>query len=91
MSNVKGTQVCVTLTREERLELQRRFDLPLEVQKQLALSSARPASIWMTRDEAEGLRERAGELFQEHGLGDNDAVSAEGHLLEGLIDKFFVG
>jgi hypothetical protein len=88
----KGTQACVRLSLEQRLLLLKRFDLPAEFRQQLAsATSSRPVDYWLSRDEANNLREQAGDLFQEFGLAHDETVSREGQILEDLIDRFFVG
>jgi len=90
MTEPKGSQVCLSFTREERLELQKRFELPVDVRQQLYVVGARVAEIWMSREQADNLREQAADLLQLHGLADDDKLSDEGRLLEKLIDKLFV-
>lgn len=92
MNERKGTQICVRISREERLSLLKRFDLSDELREQLlSINNSNPSDVWLGREEALAIREQAGELFQEFGFGPDDSVSQEGKLLEDLIDKFFVG
>ena len=91
MNQKKGNQVCIRLTRPERLLMLRRFALPDGLREQIQSESVRPVEVWMTADEADELREQAGELFQEVGIGPDEAPTADGRLLDELIDRLYHG
>lgn len=67
----------------------RRFALPEGLREQIQSESARPVEIWMTADEADELREQAGDLFQEVGIGPDEEPTVDGRLLDALIDRLY--
>jgi hypothetical protein len=87
----KGATGLVRFTRSEQLLLLQRFVLPDEVREQIGQGDREVAEVWLTRDQADELRDQAGDLFQEVGLDARDEPTAIGRLLDDLIDKLFTG
>lgn len=55
------------------------------------ISSRSEVEVSMTTDEADRLREQAGDLFQEIGLGPDEEPTVDGRLLDALIDRLYRG
>lgn len=91
MTSSKGTTGPVRLTRSEQVLLLERFVLTEDVRNQIGRADREVAEVWLTREEADDLREQAGELFQELGLNAHDEPTAPGKVLNKLIDKLFAG
>lgn len=87
----KGTTGPVRLTRSEQLLLLQQFVLSDEVRDQIGRGDREVAEVWLTSEQADDLREQAGDLFQEIGLDARDEPTAAGKVLNNLIDKLFTG
>lgn len=90
MSGTRGGHVCVRLTREERMLIDERFMISGELRCQMRNDSVHPVDVWMTVEEAEELRDQAGDLFQTIGFGEERGITAEGAILDRLIDRLLV-
>ncbi len=91
MTAEKGNQALIRLSRDERRVLLEHFNLPPALRTHLAELNADSADVWMSTDEAEDLREQAGELFQLLGLNSEMQPTPTGIVLDALIDKLFAG
>jgi hypothetical protein len=84
-------QLRIVLTREERLTVLRELRPSPAVRSQLEPESSRSREVWMTADEADGLREQAAEVLQRSGFDSEYKPTPLGRLLEQLMDKLFTG
>lgn len=91
MSNQRAEHVSVELRSEECALMVARFEIPPELLKELSSYADDLVVIRITPDIAEDLREQAEELLPIIGFNEAYEATAEGEILESLIDKFFLG
>jgi hypothetical protein len=64
--------------------------LPLEKALADTLNSPSSGTIWLTRDEAENLRDLLTEQLAATGFDADYSINQQGQILEALIDRFYV-
>jgi hypothetical protein len=90
MTSHHGNVHRVRLTAHERELLLTRFTLSSTLHAALEHAKADASDVCIEYEEAESLRDQAGDLFQEVGLDASMTATPQGKLLDSLIDKLLV-